>query len=180
MILNTCWFQTGRFGGLGQTKTLLYQLEMRRQQSSQTAQSQTKLPPAIFGENFLYKIGWHPACLTVPEEAKKSGAEGSVLHRKWWLYTPASTLNHMCLGGKRAQTLLSNFCSLFLRNCYKNCVTAIFAWSIFNPPLSSLHVRHSCPEHLHWSPSDVADVHRAWWFRPRPIGQLETSQSHSH
>ena len=108
-------------------QTMLYRLSICRQS---TKSSQPALPPTVLGEHFLFKIGWHPSCLTVAETSKSDTG----LHRKWWLYTPASTLNHTCLGGK--------YSSLYLDACIRHnqhC-TGIFAWSIFNAPLSSLHV----------------------------------------
>ena len=115
-------------------RTLLYRQSICRQStksSQDTKSSQSALPPIVLGEHFLFKIGWHPSCLTVSEDTKNSTG----LHRKWWLYTPASTLNHTCLGGKCSNPQLHTSRTTHNRRC-----TGIFAWSIFNAPLSSLHV----------------------------------------
>ena len=91
---------------LTQSRTIFrsrYQ-QMTRYQSTRTqlrqsdTQRQFDTEPIVFGERFLFKIGWHPACLIYNHSSSKS--QNELLHPKWWLFTPASVVNHTCLGGK--------------------------------------------------------------------------------
>ena len=73
-----------------------------RHHSAQVQFEKSETPPIVFGENFLFKIGWHPACLTYSDNTSES-RKSSLFHPKWLLYTPSAFMNHVCLGGKNKE-----------------------------------------------------------------------------